>query len=104
MDYATIAAYFALAGTSIQAYLRVSTYKETNQEVAETFSAIEDLRSEFSLVRHPIRRRKRRREIRRWLKGERVLRSHYRQVRGELFSWILLVVSAAYVCLALSVP
>ena len=95
MEFTTAALIAALAGTCIQAYWRLRTIRDVEIELTQHFNAVRGLIEEVSWFR-PLKRLKRRREVKRALaeRPEDLLK--YQRVYWELMGWVLLVVASFF--------
>lgn len=80
----------ALGGTSIQAYQGLRQLKEVDPEAHRAFVAIDDLKIEYAMTRHPVRWYERRREMAQLLRESPAEAKLYKRVRLQLVSWMLL--------------
>jgi len=95
-SFRTIAAVFALLGTGSQAYVSLRQLKEFDPEAHRAFVAVDDLKTEFAALRHPVRWSRRRREMQQLLKeSPQEARLHHR-VQWQIGSWTLLTVASAF--------
>ena len=92
--FGTIAAFFALLGTGSQAYVSARQLKEFDPEAHRVFVAVDDLKTEFSSLRHPVRRSRRRREVQQLLRESPQEARLYRRVLWQIGSWTLLTMAS----------
>jgi uncharacterized membrane-anchored protein len=93
-SFGTIAAVFALLGTGSQAYVSARQLKEFDPEAHRVFVAVDDLKTEFSSLRHPVRRSRRRREVQQLLRESPQEARLYRRVLWQIGSWTLLTMAS----------
>jgi len=90
-----LAAVFAFLGTAGQAYASIRQLKEFDPEAHRAYVAIEDLNNEFTSW-HPVRRARRRKEVKQLLKDSPKEARLYRKVLGQIGSWSLLSVASFF--------
>ena len=92
--FGTIAAFFALLGTGSQAYVSLRQLKEFDPAAHRVFVAVDDLKAEFSSLRHPASWSRRRREVQQLLKESPQEARLYHRVLLQIGSWTLLTVAS----------
>jgi hypothetical protein len=94
--FGTIAAVFALLGTGLQGYVSLKQLKELDPEGHRAFVAVDDLKTEFTFTRHPVRWFQRRGEMRAMMKDSPREALLYRRVQWQIVAWALLAVASAF--------
>ena len=96
--FALYAAIGLTVASTIQALVALSLMRETELDVIEHWQARDELRAEFSWWKHPMKRRRRSREIKRLIDGSDApeFRRRFRRLRWSVLAWILLVLSFGY--------
>lgn len=90
----------ALIGTGIQAVQSLRQLKEVDPEGHRAFVAIDDLKVEYSVTRHPVRWYARRQEMAQLLRESPREAQLYKRVRLQLAGWGLLVLASALAVVA----
>ena len=80
----------ALAGTGIQAYQSLRQLRDIDPEGHRAFVAVDDLRIEYPITRHPILWQRRRREMDALLRDSPTEARLYQRVRLQIWGWMLL--------------
>lgn len=84
----------ALAGTVLQAHASVVTLRHVDPDGAQTFTAVDGLKTELHPLRHPLRWWRRQREVKALLADSPEDSLRYWRVWRQLVSWVLLVVAS----------
>lgn len=90
----------ALVGTGIQGVQSLRQLKEVDPDGHRAFVAIDDLKIEYRLTRHPVRWNQRRREMAQLLRESPVEAKLYKRVRLQLAAWGLLFLASALAVIA----
>jgi len=93
--YAALGAFFA---SVIQTMVTFSQLRDDERDVIEHWGARDELRTEVSWWRNPIKRRRRSRDIKRLIDAgeDPAFRRRFWRVRASVLSWMTLVVASGY--------
>lgn len=87
-------ALFALAGTLVQAYQSARQLSTTDPSGHRSFVAIDELATEFSVLKNPIQWARQRRALSRLKRESPAEAREHSRVKWQLMSWVLLVVAS----------
>lgn len=91
----SLIAFAVMLGTGLQAWIAIVDLRDNQRGLVATAGAIDELRNEYGWL-HPLERRRRRRDMRKYLKDHPEDRSAWWRLRFVLMSWSLLFVSAVF--------